>query len=85
MKQSVSHLLAEDDVNAVSLFIDVEKNINIDYKLEKLLNLNRGGNDISYITDYIKTRYLSGYLSKFEFQVYYYDNEGRPLEKLYLG
>ncbi|MFD1769386.1 ATP-binding protein [Sphingobacterium suaedae] len=80
MKQSVSHLLAEDDVNAVSLFIDVEKNINIDYKLEKLLNLNRGGNDISYITDYIKTRYLSGYLSKFEFQVYYYDNEGRPLE-----
>lgn len=80
MKQSISHLLAEDDVNAVSLFIDLEKNINEDYKLEKLLSLNRERPDIDYITDYIKTRYLSGYLSKFEFQAYYYDNEGLPLE-----
>src|SRR5690606_159021 len=45
-----------------------------------LLSLNRERPDIDYITDYIKTRYLSGYLSKFEFQAYYYDNEGLPLE-----
>ncbi|WP_437920769.1 ATP-binding protein [Sphingobacterium sp. LRF_L2] len=80
MKQSISHLLAEDDVNAVSLFIDLEKNINNDYKLERLLDLNDSIADIPYITDYIKTRYLSGYLSKFEFQAYYYNNEGKPLE-----
>ncbi|WDF69379.1 HAMP domain-containing sensor histidine kinase [Sphingobacterium oryzagri] len=80
MKQSIAHLLAEDDVNAVSLFVDVEKNLNNDYKLEKLLSLNDSSTDIPYITEYIKTRYLSGYLSKFEFQAYYYNNEGKPLE-----
>lgn len=81
MKQSISHLLAEDDANAVSLFVDVEQNINSDYKLEKLLSLNDSSADIPYITEYIKTRYLSGYLSKFEFQAYYYNNEGKPLER----
>ncbi len=81
MKQSIAHLLAEDDVNAVSLFVDIEKNINNDYKLEKLLSLNDSSTDIPYIADYIKTRYLSGYLSKFEFQAFFYNNEGQPLEK----
>ncbi|MFD2967120.1 ATP-binding protein [Sphingobacterium bambusae] len=81
MKQSIAHLLAEDDVNAVSLFVDIEKNINNDYKLEKLLSLNDTATDIPYIADYIKTRYLSGYLSKFEFQAFFYNNEGQPLEK----
>lgn len=81
MKQSIAHLLAEDDVNAVSLFVDIEKNINNDYKLEKLLSLKDTAADIPYIADYIKTRYLSGYLSKFEFQAFFYNNEGQPLEK----
>ncbi|TDS14063.1 sensor histidine kinase [Sphingobacterium paludis] len=81
MKQSIAHLLAEDDVNAVSLFVDIEKHINNDYKLEKLLSLHTSAADIRYITEYIKTRYLSGYLSKFEFQAFYYNNEGIPLEK----
>lgn len=80
MKQSISHLLAEDDVNAVSLFIDMEKNIVGDDRLSKLLSLHENVHDIPYITDYIKTRYMSGYLSRFEFQAFYYDNEGKPLE-----
>ncbi|KGE14048.1 ATP-binding protein [Sphingobacterium deserti] len=81
MKQSISHLLAEDDVNAVSLFVDIEKHINNDYKLEKSLSLQSSAADIPAITEYIKTRYLSGYLSKFEFQAFYYNNEGIPLEQ----
>ncbi|WP_223857713.1 ATP-binding protein [Sphingobacterium micropteri] len=80
MEQAIAHLLAEDDVNAVSLFIDLEKNIINDYRLSKLFNLHDTMPDIPYITDYIKTRYMSGYLSRFEFQAFYYDNEGTPLE-----
>lgn len=80
MKQAIAHLLAEDDVNAVSLFIDLEKNISNDYRLSKLLSLRDSTPDIPHITDYIKTRYMSGYLSRFEFQAFYYDNEGAPLE-----
>ena len=80
MEQGIAHLLAEDDVNAVSLFIDLEKNILNDYRLSKLFNLHDSIPDIPYITDYIKTRYMSGYLSRFEFQAFYYNNEGVPLE-----
>ncbi|PRD51258.1 ATP-binding protein [Sphingobacterium gobiense] len=80
MEQAISYLLAEDDVNAVSLFTDLEKNIINDYRLSKLFSLHDSVPDIPYITDYIKTRYMSGYLSRFEFQAFYYDNEGIPLE-----
>ncbi|WP_165793102.1 ATP-binding protein [Sphingobacterium haloxyli] len=80
MEQAISYLLAEDDVNAVSLFTDLEKNIINDYRLSKLFSLHDSVPDIPYITDYIKTRYMSGYLSRFEFQAFYYDNEGVPLE-----
>lgn len=80
MEQAISHLLAEDDVNAVSLFIDMEQNMINDYRLSKLFSLQNNAYDIPYITDYIKTRYMSGYLSRFEFQAFYYDNEGKSLE-----
>ena len=80
MKLAISHLLAEDDMNAVSLFIELEKNIIDDNRLEKLINLNDSSQNVAYITDYIKTSYLSGYLSKFDFEAYYYNNEGTPLE-----
>lgn len=80
MEQAISHLLAEDDVNAVSLFIDLEENITNDTRLSKLFSLHSHIHDADYITDYIKTRYMSGYLSRFEFQAFYYDNEGHPLE-----
>lgn len=79
MKQAISYLLAEDDVNAISLFIDLEKNIVNDDRLNNLLSANDTPQDLDYITDYIKTRYMSGYLSRFEFQTFYYDNEGRAL------
>ncbi|MGO3305936.1 MAG: sensor histidine kinase, partial [Sphingobacterium sp.] len=80
MKLAISHLLAEDDMNAVSLFIEFEKSIIDDVRLEKIINLNDNSNNVAYITDYIKTRYLSGYLSKFDFEAYYYNNDGRPLQ-----
>ncbi len=78
MKQGIVHLLAEDDANAISLFIDLEKSITSDYQLERLLNIQHTERDAQLLTDYIKTRYLSGYLSKFEFQAYFYDNDGNP-------
>src|SRR5690606_7015492 len=58
----------------------LEKNIVQDYRLSKLFSMRDSVADIPYITDYIRTRYMSGYLSRFEFQAFYYDNEGLPLE-----
>lgn len=80
MKQSISHLMAEDDLNAISLFIDLEVNINNDDDLSNLLNLDKVNRNITTITEYIKGKYLSGYLSKFESQISIYDNEGKALE-----
>jgi len=79
MKQSISHLLAEDDTNAISLFIDIENNIKDDIRLNKLLNLHSRSQDMDYLMDYLKTRYAGGYLSRFDFRAYFYDNEGESL------
>src|SRR5690606_13878988 len=46
MEQSIAHLLAEDDVNAISLFIDLEKNIVQDYRLSKLFSMRDSVADI---------------------------------------
>lgn len=80
MKLAITHILAEDDTNAVSLFIDIEEEIKTDYKLERLLSFNDSVTNSKGIEEYIRTRYLSGYLSKFEFQGYFYNNEGVPLD-----
>lgn len=78
MKQSVSYLLAEDDTNAVALFIDLEQEFNADDYLQNMVNL--APYNASYLTEYIRSKYLSGYLSKFENQIYIYDNEGESLD-----
>lgn len=80
MKLAVTHLLAEDDTNAVSLFMDFEKELKEDHKLATLLSFNDTISDAHFIEDYIRTRYLNGYLSKFEFKAYFYNNEGIPLD-----
>ena len=80
MEQAIAGLLAEDDANAVSLFADLEKSMTEDYRLSKLFSLSRNSQDIAFINEYVKTRYMSGYLSRFEFQSFYYDNTGKALE-----
>lgn len=79
MKLAINQLLAEDDTNAVSLFIDLEKDLRKDEQLKRLLNHSDSSSNRKAIDEYIRTRYLSGYLSKFEFQAFAYNNEGHPL------
>ena len=79
MKYAITQLLAEDDTNAVSLFIDLEKDLPRDEQLQRLLKNSDSASDRRAIDEYIRTRYLSGYLSKFEFQAFAYNNEGQPL------
>lgn len=80
MRQAINYLQAEDDANALSLFMDMEYDIVSDIRLANLLILNSKGSPINYVSEYIKSTYLSGYLSKFEFQSFLYDDAGNPLE-----
>lgn len=81
MKLILNSLESEDDVNAVSMFIDLEKNILNDNQLKHLFEISVPHTDVHVITQYIKNKYLSGYLSKFEFKGYYYYNQNKALDE----
>ncbi|WP_293913281.1 MULTISPECIES: sensor histidine kinase [unclassified Sphingobacterium] len=74
MKLVLSNLEAEDDTNAISLFMDIEKSMKNDEQLQHLFRLSANQQNAIEITDFIKKKYLSGYLSKFDFNGYYYAN-----------
>ncbi|MBE8713521.1 ATP-binding protein [Sphingobacterium hungaricum] len=79
MKLVLSNLEAEDDLNALSLFGEIETDIEDDKQLSQLFEISLPNTDTEYISNYLKNIYFSGYLSKFEFQAYYlYD--GKPLD-----
>ncbi|WP_216629107.1 ATP-binding protein [Sphingobacterium lumbrici] len=72
MKLILANLEAEDDINAITLFSEIEDDILNDQKLKHLFTLGISAKEVSFIDEYIKRQYLSGYLSKYEFQGYYY-------------
>lgn len=78
MEISVKQLDAEDDLNATALFSELENQIVNDQRFRQLFGISLPNTQTSVINDYIKTNYFSGYLSKFEFNGYYYFND-RPL------
>ncbi len=79
MKILLSNLQSEDDVNAVSLFSDIESSLANDQELKHLFNISLPYTNTEGINDFIKKKYFSGYLSKYEFKAYYYDQNNIPL------
>jgi len=75
MKVTVNQLEAEDDLNATALFVDLERKITADEGLRQSFAISLPNTQIDIINDYIKNTYFSGYLSKFEFNGYYYYND----------
>ncbi|WP_293952942.1 MULTISPECIES: ATP-binding protein [unclassified Sphingobacterium] len=79
MKILLGNLQSEDDVNAVSLFSDIESSLANDQELKHLFNISLPYTNTEGINDFIKKKYFSGYLSKYEFKAYYYDQNNNPL------
>lgn len=78
MKVTINQLEAEDDLNATALFADLEDKIISDRNLRQSFAFTLPNTKTDVINDYIKHTYFSGYLSKFEFNGYYYYNN-QPL------
>lgn len=75
MQISVNQLDAEDDLNATALFAEIEEDLINDRRLRQLFAISLPHTQTGIINEYIKTNYFSGYLSKFEFNGYYYFND----------
>lgn len=74
MKLFISNLEAEDDINAVSLYSEIEKDILNDEQLKHLFKISLPNTNTQTISEYIEKKYLSGYLTRYEFIGFYYNN-----------
>lgn len=77
-KMALLKLEDSDDVNALALFYEIEKEIVQDPVVNRFFT---NSNSISRQTflDHIKTVYLSGYLSKYEYNINYFDASFNPI------
>lgn len=74
MKLFISNLEAEDDINAISLYTEIEKDILKDEQLKHLFKISLPNTNTQTINEYIEQKYLGGYLSRYEFMGFYYNN-----------
>lgn len=74
MKFAISAIQSEDDVQAISKFTQIENNLKQDEQLKVLLKSAKDYNSQKIINEYIKSKYLTGYISKYEFKGYYFNN-----------
>lgn len=72
MKITVTTLQSNEDIQAIPLFESLEKNIQNDVQLQQLITLALPKIDTEFLDDYIKRKYLVGYLSKYEYQGSYF-------------
>ncbi|MFD2742797.1 MULTISPECIES: sensor histidine kinase [Sphingobacterium] len=73
MDLTLKYLEAENDMNAISIFAEMEKNFNADSVLiREMLTDAELNKQPKMLNNYIKTKYLEGYLSRYEHQFYYY-------------
>ena len=77
-KIAISRLEAVDDVNAIALFRDLEKEI---VKDSVLTNYFKSPHDENreLLNEHLKRTYLSGYLSRYEFVADEYDRDWTPI------
>ncbi len=79
LRQTIALLKSNDDPEALVQFDSIEKDFLRDSHILKTLHFNYPNVDGKFLTSYIKRKYLNGYLSKYDFQGYYYLN-GNPVE-----
>ena len=75
-KEIVKKLELADDPNAVLLFSRIEKDIAND---PEVIRYFTAGGDVKKLGVHIGQQYLSGYLSRYEFQVYPFSVSSRPM------
>jgi len=80
LKQTISLLKSNDDPEAIVQFDSIESDLLSDDHLLKILHFSYPNIDGKFLSSYIKRKYLNGYLSKYDFQGYYYLNTN-PIEK----
>lgn len=79
MKLTLNYLEAEDDLNAISAFVDIEDRLANDETIAQLLLQNKESSGRGDVLDqYLRSNYIDGYLSKYESNFFYYI-DGRPL------
>lgn len=78
MKLTLTTLESEDDVEAIAHFSEIESSLLNDQQLKHLIQISLPNTDAKVISEYLKRKYLNGYLSKYEFRGYYYFND-QPL------
>lgn len=74
MKVTITTLQSNDDIQAITLFSNLEQEIQNDEQLKHLLTLALPRLDAEFIDEYIKRKYLVGYLSKYEYQGTYFNS-----------
>lgn len=75
MKITLMTLESDDDLEAISRFSEIENNLLNDQQLKHLIQISLPNTDTKVINEYLKRKYLDGYLSKYEFRGYYYHND----------
>lgn len=75
MKFTISAIQSEDDIQAISNFTRIEKDITKDEQLKMLLRFAKDNKTDDIINDYIKKKYLSGYISQYDFKGYYFQGD----------
>lgn len=77
-KYALLKLEDNDDVNALALFYEIEKEIIQDPVINRFFSFNQNISRQTFL-DHIKTVYLSGYLSKYDYSINYFDASFNPL------
>lgn len=75
MKITLTTLESDDDVEAISRFSEIEHSLLNDQQLKHHIEISLPNTDTKVISEYLKRKYLGGYLSKYEFRGYYYYND----------
>lgn len=78
MKLKILAIQSDDDLLAINTFSEIEQKITKDEQIKKLLELKNNAKKEEIITEYIKIKYLKGYISKYNFKGYYFE-DNKPL------
>jgi two-component system nitrogen regulation sensor histidine kinase NtrY len=77
-KLAIQKLIEEEDLNALSLFGDLEKDLLTDTLLQ---NFSHSSSPVvqELLDEYLKKNYFSGYLSKYDISTSIYNDQDQPL------
>lgn len=78
MKFAISEIQSQEDIQAINQFRKIEKEIISDKRLKTILQIAKSDEAEDLINDYIKKTYLTGHISQYDFNGFYFHNN-RPL------